>query len=123
MRLSLPIGYLISWILSLKELLDQAKITYHGVKLNAADWSDQSHAIAFSVESLSQTTYMHIMINAYFGTLEFEVPVLGSSGRIWRQWMDTGKASPADIYEWGKGPEFAESHISVEGRSIVILVS
>ncbi|WP_035454902.1 glycogen debranching protein [Algoriphagus terrigena] len=109
--------------MSLKELLDKGQITYHGVKLNATDWSDQSHAIAFSVESLSQKTSMHIMINAYFGTLEFEVPQISQSGKTWRVWVDTGKAAPADIYEWGSGPEFAESHVSVEGRSIVIFVS
>ena len=109
--------------MSLKELLDRGRITYHGVKLNAPDWSDHSHSIAFNVESLSGRTSMHIMFNAYSEPLEFEVPVVGASDRIWRLWMDTGKASPADIYDWGKGPEFTDSRLSVEGRSIVILVS
>ncbi|GAA0881213.1 glycogen debranching protein GlgX [Algoriphagus jejuensis] len=109
--------------MSLKELLDQGRITYHGVKLGEADWSDYSHALAFSVESLSRTTFMHIMINAYFGTLEFEVPAQMDVNKSWRLWMDTSKASPEDIYDWGKGPEFAGSYISVEGRSIVVLVS
>lgn len=109
--------------LSLKELLDQGRITYHGVKLNSTDWSDHSHSIAFKVESLNGRASRYIMINAYSETLEFEVPRLHRFGESWKLWMDTGKASPADICDWGKGPEFAESHISVEGRSTVILVS
>jgi isoamylase len=109
--------------MSLKELLDMGRITYHGVKLNSTDWSDHSHALAFSVESINQTTSMHIMMNAYSETLEFEIPQISQSGKKWRLWMDTGKVSPADIFEWAKGPEIGEPVFQVEAHAISILVS
>jgi glycogen operon protein len=109
--------------MSLKELLDMGRVTYHGVRLNMTDWSDDSHALAFSVESITQTLSMHIMINAYSETLEFEIPKSKPAERNWRVWMDTGKASPQDLYEWGKGPEYSDASLLVEAHSIAILVS
>ncbi len=109
--------------MSLKELLEMGRVTYHGVKLNSTDWSDHSHALALNVESISRATFLHIMINAYSETLEFELPQISQPGKKWRLWMDTGKASPADIFEWGKGPEIGKPVFPVEAHAIVILVS
>lgn len=107
--------------MSLKDLLDKGRITYHGVKLGSPDWSDHSHTIAFSVESFSQSTSMHIMMNAYSEKLEFEVPPITVSGRNWRLWVDTSRVSPEDIFDWGKGPVVTESLFHVKAHSIVIL--
>ncbi|HSF53847.1 MAG TPA: hypothetical protein VLA71_08860, partial [Algoriphagus sp.] len=89
----------------------------------APDWSDHSHSIAFSVESLSQETAMHIMINAYSETLEFEIPPIIGFGNNWRLWVDTNRISPEDIFDWFKGPVVTESHFQVKAHSIVILES
>lgn len=109
--------------MSLKEMLDKGRITYHGVKLNTPDWSDQSHSIAFSVESFSKETSMHIMINAFSEMLEFEVATIKELGKNWRLWVDTNRISPEDIFDWGKGPVVTESHFQVMAHSIVVLES
>ena len=49
--------------LSLNQLLQMAKIDWHGVKLNQPDWSDHSHSLAFTVKD--RTEIFHILLNAY----------------------------------------------------------
>ena len=38
--------------MSLNQLLQKGSVIWHGVKLNQPDWSQQSHSIAFTIESL-----------------------------------------------------------------------
>lgn len=84
--------------MSLRELLDRPLITWHGVKLNQPDWSDNSHSIAMTVQSLSGKIAMHYMINAYTAPLDFELPTL-HHGKLcsWSRWIDTSLPSPEDI--------------------------
>src|SRR4030095_16642596 len=39
--------------LTLKELLDRARIEWHGVTLDQPDWAEHSRAIAFTVHSVT----------------------------------------------------------------------
>jgi isoamylase len=84
--------------MSLRELLDRPLITWHGIKLNQPDWSDNSHSIAMTVQSLSGKIAMHYMINAYTASLDFELPTL-HNGKVctWSRWIDTSLKSPEDI--------------------------
>ena len=59
---------------SLNQLLRDATITWHGVKLNQPDWSDQSHSVAFSAEVRSEGLLLHLILNAYWEPLDFELP-------------------------------------------------
>jgi isoamylase len=109
--------------MSLKKLLEMARITYHGVSLNAPDWSDHSHSLALRVASINQTTFMYVMINTYSESLVFELPPVGLQGSEWRLWIDTGKISPYDIHEETQLAIVTQDHCEVEERSIVILVA
>ena len=60
-------------VLSLNELLRRARIEWHGVALNQPDWSDHSHALAFTLRSLGARFLLHGMFNAYWEPLTFEV--------------------------------------------------
>ena len=112
------------YAMSLQQLLDQRLITWHGVKLNAPDWSDQSHSIAFTVQSRSGHLAMHYMINAHSEALSFEIPVVNSTEKKnWRRWIDTHLISPDDIMEWEKTPVFNELTYIVNANAIVILIS
>ena len=53
--------------LTLHQLLKQARIQWHGVKLNEPDWSDESHSIALTAWSLRGKFVIHVMMNAYRG--------------------------------------------------------
>jgi glycogen operon protein len=109
--------------LSLNEFLNKGQITWHGVKINQPDWSDISHSIAITVESLSANSAIHVMINAWSEPLEFELPELSKTkNRKWKLWIDTNQPSPNDICEWDSGPIIRNSTYLVNSYSIVILM-
>jgi glycogen operon protein len=107
--------------MSLNELLQRARITWHGVTLNQPDWSDSSHAIAFTMESLRATFQLHVMLNAYWEPLTFELPPIGENGRSWRRCIDTAEASPEDIHPWADAPKVAAERYTAQPRSVVLL--
>ena len=45
----------------------------------------------------------HLILNAYWEALDFELPPTGERG-AWRRWIDTGYAAPGDIVEWRLRP-------------------
>ncbi len=109
--------------MSLKEFLSKGQFTWHGVKANQPDWSDVSHTIAFTVESMSAATAMHVMVNAFSERLEFELPQLSKTkNRSWKLWIDTFKPSPHDICEWDTGPIIRRPTYLVNSYSIVVLM-
>jgi isoamylase len=107
---------------SLNQLLHRARVQWHGVELNRPDWSDHSHAIAFTMQSGRARFLLHGMFNAYWEPLTFEVPSPSSdSGSGWRRCIDTAAASPDDIVPWAGAPLVAERTCVVGARSIVLL--
>jgi isoamylase len=108
--------------LSLNQLLQRAKIEWHGVALNQPDWSEHSHSLAFTLRSLRGRFLLHNMLNAYWEPLTFELPpVPAESQQHWRRCIDTALASPDDIYPWEKAPLFTETTYVVQPRSLVLL--
>ncbi len=109
--------------LNLKQLLERSTFSWHGIALNLPDWSEDSHSIAVTVRSLSGTTSMYYMFNAYFKPLEFELPKIDSgSVKKWRRWIDTSLESPNDICMIGDGPAVSATIYNVEAHSIAVLV-
>ncbi|OHB62941.1 MAG: glycogen debranching enzyme GlgX [Planctomycetes bacterium RBG_13_60_9] len=108
--------------LSLNQLLQRAKIDWHGVRLYNADWGEQSHTLAFTLRNLSARFLLHGMLNAYWEPLTFELPpVLAESRQTWRRCIDTALASPDDIHPWPEAPSVAEATYVVQPRSVVLL--
>jgi isoamylase len=107
---------------SLNELIRKANKAWHGVKLNQPDWSDHSHSVAFSVEIMRQQLVFHFISNAYWESLDFELPHLGD-GNLWRQWVDTSLDSPNDIFEWRTAPTIPSHTYRAGPRSVVVLFS
>ena len=107
---------------SLRQVLSEMKPTWHGVKLNQPDWSPFSHSIAVGGESISEGVFAHIILNAYWETLDFELPPLSGSGKRWHRWVDTAIDSPHDICEWDAEPIVSGSTYRVGPRSVVVLI-
>jgi isoamylase len=108
--------------LSLNELLQRAKIVWHGVALNRPDWSERSHSLAFTLQSLGARYLLHGMLNAYWEPLTFELPtVLAEGQQPWRRCIDTALASPDDIYLWEKAPLVTQATYLVQPRSLALL--
>jgi isoamylase len=108
--------------MTLNELLRRQPFQWHGVKLNAPDWGHESHTLAATVPLLGYELILHLMINAYWEPLEFEVPPL-KEGESWRRRVDTYLDSPDDIYAWADAPRLPGSTYRVQPRSVVILLA
>ena len=106
--------------MTLNELLLRQPVQWHGVRLNAPDWSHQSHTLAAAVPLLGYRYRMHLMINAYWEPLEFELPPLEGQ-RSWRRCVDTYLDPPNDIRGWEDAQGLQASIYRVQPRSVVIL--
>jgi glycogen operon protein len=106
--------------LSLDELLRRARIEWHGIELGRPDWSDGSHSIAFTLESLLGRFLFHAMLNAYWEPLTFELPPV--SDGAWRRSIDTALATPDDFLPWEEAPLVREPRYVVQPRSVIVLV-
>jgi glycogen operon protein len=107
---------------SLNQWLRDAKKAWHGVKLDQPDWSHYSHSVAFGAELRRERLKFHLILNAYWEPLDFELPTC--DGReSWHRWIDTALDPPDEIVEWQKArPVFGRTY-HVEARSVVMLIA
>ncbi|MFN8628080.1 MAG: glycogen debranching protein GlgX [Candidatus Binatia bacterium] len=109
--------------LSLNQLLQRARIEWHGVALHRPDWSDDSHSLAFTLHSLHGRFLLHGMLNAYWEPLTFELPPVPSeSQHPWRRCLDTARASPDDFWPWETAPLVEQAAYVTQPRSMVVLM-
>jgi isoamylase len=108
--------------LSLNQVLRKASKAWHGVKLGQPDWDESSHSLAFSVEALDEKLLFHLILNAYWEPLDFELPRVGAlREESWRRWIDTTLDSPHDIVEWHTAPLVSGPTYRAGPRSVVVL--
>ena len=109
--------------LSLNQLLREGEASrgWHGVKLGQPDWSVHSHSLATSVECRNQNLRLFLILNAYWESLEFELPPLSNHDNLWHRRMDTSLDSPDDIVEWRAAPTVASPVYLARPRSVVAL--
>jgi isoamylase len=101
---------------------ESTEINWHGVKLNKPDWSYPSHSLAFELHNHACREHLHVMLNAYWQPLDFELPMLPVNER-WRRLVDTTLPSPEDI---GKAPVTAprvQKRYRLGPRSVAVLVA
>jgi isoamylase len=107
---------------SLNQLLLEANIAWHGVKVFEPDWSANSHSLALSAELPREKLLLHLILNFYWEPLDFKLPaVRGVERNPWLRWIDTARASPDDIVEWRAAPRVEGCHYTAEARSVVAL--
>ena len=105
--------------LTLNQLLGAARKTWHGVKLGQPDWSPSSHSIAVSAHLSKENLIYHLILNAYWKPLEFELP--DGNPHPWRRWVDTALDPPHDIVAFQAAPPVLGGAYMAEPRSIVAL--
>jgi len=108
---------------SLSQVLRESQYAWHGVKLNEPNWASFSHSFAISGELKNEALFAHIIFNAYWETLDFELPVLRNGSQSWSRWIDTALDPPHEICEWNREEPVPESPYRVGARSVVVLIA
>ena len=96
-------------------------ITWHGVGLGRPDWGDDSHTLAFTLRDPRHEERMHVMLNAFWEDLVFELPECVDNKK-WRLIVDTAKASPQDCFKESEAKAVAAGTYGVIKRSAVLLL-
>jgi glycogen operon protein len=109
--------------ISLSQALREIRHFWHGVKLNQPDWSSSSRSIAISAELKSEGLLAHLILNAYWEALDFEVPILRNVGENWRRWIDTSLHPPDEICEWNAEKPVLGTTYRAGPRSVVVLIA
>jgi isoamylase len=110
--------------LTLNQLLRHANVRWHGTRLDAPDWGHGSRSLAFTIESLGRTRLFHVILNAYWEPLAFELPPVPDNALGgWRRMLDTARAAPEDFCDWREAPYLDAPSYLVQPRSVVGLVA
>jgi isoamylase len=104
--------------LSLSEMIARANKAWHGVKLDQPDWGEGSRSIALGAELKDERLWFHLILNAHWESLTFELPPAVGP---WRRWIDTSLPSPHDIAEWEATPTVEGNCYPAGPRSVVVL--
>ncbi|TFI54580.1 glycogen debranching enzyme GlgX [Mastigocladus laminosus UU774] len=96
-------------------------IYWHGVKLGEADWSYYSHSLAFSLRYPEHSENLHFILNAYWETLSFELPVLADGGQ-WYRMIDTALPSGDDCCDRQTAPVVKGNMYQAQKRSAIVLL-
>jgi len=106
---------------ALYQLIREAQMTWHGVRLHEPDWRHSSHSVAFTARLTHKRMLFHVILNAYWEPLEFELSSVDGCQEPWRRWIDTFLDSPQDIVEWETAPTVPGLTYRAEPRSVVVL--
>ena len=107
---------------TLNQLIREGIRGWHGVKPNEPDWSDSSHSVALSVELPEEGLLVHLIFNAYWEPLDFELPRTGAGkGNSWRRWIDTFLDTPEDIVAWQEARAVSGRTYRAGPRSVIVL--
>jgi isoamylase len=106
--------------MNLTTMLQQANKAWHGTRLFQPDWGDGSHSVALGAELKQEGLRFHLILNAYWEPLAFELPKLEAPG-TWRRWIDTALDSPNDIVGWQTAPAVSGDTYRAAARSVIML--
>lgn len=105
---------------SLAEFLTRSHAEWHGVRLGAPDWSEDSRSLAVSLTALDGSLQVHALFNAWWEPLDFELPGAAAG---WRRLVDTARPPPDDVRPWGEAPLLRATGYRAEPRSVVVLAT
>lgn len=95
------------------------RLIWHGTKLNLPDWSNDSHTLAFSLHDPLTEEHLHVIFNAYWKPLIFELPP-PPQGKVWHRIIDTASDTNPLVLPEHSTPHLASTYRAAE-RSAVVL--
>ncbi|NER06960.1 MAG: glycogen debranching enzyme, partial [Okeania sp. SIO3C4] len=97
-------------------------ISWHGVRLGKPDWHLDSRTLAFSLKHPKSGEYFHIILNAYWKPLMFELPRL-KKRESWYLIINTAFPSPKDFNDLDTATKVIGVRYRVEPRSAIVLMA
>jgi len=107
--------------LNLNDLLRENRIEWHGVDIHQPDWSEPSRSLAITISNRTGRVRFHVMINTYWETLRFALPMPDGPAQGWKRWIDTSLPSPQDIVKWSQAPNLEDRSYPLAPRSLAVL--
>jgi len=74
------------------------------------------------VDLKSEGLRLHLILNAYWEALDFELPIVTNGTENWRLWIDTALDPPHEICEWNKALPVTGGTYSAGARSVEVLI-
>src|SRR5262249_27292446 len=96
----------------------EPRLTWHGVRLGEPDWSADSHSLAFTLGNSEDDDHFHVMINAYWEALNFELAPVQ-----WWRGLDTSLAPPNDFCDLENAAQGRGGYYRGQSTSVVVLIS
>jgi glycogen operon protein len=78
--------------------------------------------VALGAELRQEGLRLHMILNAFWEPLDFELPLLSEHRDTWRRWIDTALDPPLEIVEWLAAPPVSGRTYSAGPRSVVVLI-
>ena len=101
---------------------DLPNISWHGTQLGQPCWDDDSYHLALSLHHPQADEFLHIMLNAYWKPLSFELPKL-SPHKNWHRIVDTALVAPFDFSDLKVASLIQVDYYQVQPRSLVMLMA
>ncbi len=98
---------------------DGTSCTFHGTRLYHPDWAQNSHSLAFTLDNKAYGHQLHVMINAYWQALDFELP---GGKQKWRRIIDTDAAGKDGCLAMDDAPLVKGKTAEVRARSVVVVM-
>ena len=109
------------WLEVTEQFVNAPHITWHGVKLYEPDWASKSHSLAFTLHDPAVEEEIHVIMNAYWEPLIFELPGPHPHSH-WYRIINTARPSPTDIVD-GTTEAVQGNTYQVADRSCVVLMA
>ena len=109
-------------LIATPQAIVEPAIAWHGIKLRQPDWSDNSHSLAFTLRYGKYRELLHVMFNAYWQPLRFELPRL-PLGQHWKRIIDTARPAPEDFCAVETAPNVDRGVYAVGDRAAVVLMA
>ena len=102
--------------------LQKGDISWHGVTVGKPDWTPSSHSLAWTLEGDRPADRVHIIANAWWRPLEFELPPLPVN-LAWHKVVDTSQPSPADIVDdLEAAPAVTSDRLTLPWHTVIVLM-
>ncbi len=107
---------------NLLDLLANASLEWSGVAVGQPDFSDESRSVALTVRAGPGA--LHLIFNAYWEPLDFELPALDPALHGWRRIVDTSLDAPHDLATtFAEAAPASDPTYRAEARSVAILAA